>query len=199
MIQSLYGTISGQSGRLLYLRQGGIEWAVEVSLQSLEDLVAREGEVRIFTHLHHREDLMQLYGFSTEEERELFLEIIKVSGIGPKQALRMLSGLRPQEFIDAIDNDRVDRLSQLPGVGKKTAGKIILALRGKILSEKEDQGGERYPELLSALIDMGFDRKKARQALQEVAKNIDSDTLSEGEREHELFRKAIIYLSAHGK
>ena len=199
MIQSLYGTISGQNGRLLYLRQGGIEWAVEVSLQSLEDLVAREGEVRIFTHLHHREDLMQLYGFSTEEERELFLEIIKVSGIGPKQALRMLSGLRPQEFIDAIDNDRVDRLSQLPGVGKKTAGKIILALRGKILSEKEDQAGERYPELLSALTDMGFDRKKARQALQEVAKNIDSDTLSESEREHELFRKAIIYLSAHGK
>ncbi len=196
MINSIYGTISGQNGRYLYVRRDGIEWAVEVSLQSLEDLIAKTGEVRIYTHLHHREDIMQLYGFSSEDERDLFLEIIKVSGIGPKQAIRMLSGLRPSDFIEAIDNDRVDKLSQLPGVGKKTAGKIILALRGKILTEKQDQATERYPELLSALTDMGFDRKQARQALQEVAKNIDSDTLSESEREHELFRKAIVYLSA---
>ena len=195
MIHSLYGCISGQNGRFLYLRQGGIEWSIEVSLQSLEDIVAKDEEVRVFTHLHHREDHMQLYGFSTEDERDLFLEIIKVSGIGPKQALRMLSGLRPQEFIDAIDNDRVDRLSQLPGVGKKTAGKIILSLRGKILSEKQDQATERHPELVNALADMGFDRKRAGQALQEVAKTMDSDTLSDSEQEHEIFRRAIVYLS----
>ncbi|MDZ7793343.1 MAG: Holliday junction branch migration protein RuvA [Spirochaetia bacterium] len=195
MIHSLYGRISGQNGRFLYLRQGGIEWSIEVSLQSLEDLVAQDEEVRVFTHLHHREDHMQLYGFSTEDERDLFLEIIKVSGIGPKQALRMLSGLRPQEFIDAIDNDRVDRLSQLPGVGKKTAGKIILSLRGKILTEKQDQAADRHPELVNALTDMGFDRKRAGQALQEVAKSMDSDTLSDSEQEHELFRRAIVYLS----
>lgn len=165
-------------------------------MQTMQECAQAEGEIRIFTHLHHREDTMALYGFSKQEEREIFLELIKISGIGPKQALRILSGLPPQQFVQAIENEEMARLSQIPGIGKKTAGKIILALRGKIMSEKNEEADAKYADLETALIDMGFDRKKSRQALQELAKELDSATLSGSEYESELFRKAIIHLSS---
>lgn len=198
MIQSLRGQISGQKGNTLYLEQGPIEWALEVSSRSLEALSSTEGVVKVFTHLHHREDQMTMYGFFNEEERELFLELIRVSGIGPKQALRILSGLPAEQLIAAIDNEEADRLSQVPGVGKKTAAKIILALRGKLMSAEQEKSDGKYPELVSALNEMGFEVKKAKQAISAIAGEIDADGMEESEYEHELFRRAIVYLS-HGR
>jgi Holliday junction DNA helicase RuvA len=139
---------------------------------------------------------MRMYGFSREEERDLFLELIRVSGIGPKQALRILSGIPVEQLVAVIDNEEADRLSQVPGVGKKTAAKIILALRGKLMTAEQEKSDGRYPELVSALNEMGFEAKKAKQALIEVAGEIDADGMGESEFEHELFRRAIVYLSS---
>jgi len=197
VIQSIRGRISGQRGRVLYLEHQGIEWALEVSQQSLEDIVSVQGEVRVFTHLYHREDRMHLYGFSTEAERDIFLELIKIAGIGPSQALRILSGLRRDEFLRCLEAEDTETLSGIPGVGKKTAGKIILGMRGTIATEPKGSAVQDFPDLAEALSEMGFDRKKAEEALNEVAKsleNLDNSTVSE--REHELFRAAIIYLSS---
>jgi len=198
MIHSLNGVVRGQRGNMLFLEQNGIEWALEVSQQTMQHLALKENKVRVFTYLHHKQDTMQLFGFSSEEERDVFLRLIKISGIGPKQALKILSGLSADQFIHVIEAEEIDRLSTVPGVGKKTAGKIILALRGKILTSAQQKSEEVFPELLDALSDMGFDRKKARLALQEVAKNIGSDTLSPNEYEHELFRRTIVHLSSAG-
>lgn len=197
MIQSIRGRVSGQRGRVLYLEHQGIEWALEVSQQSLEDIVSADGEVRVFTHLYHREDRMHLYGFSTEAERDIFLELIKIAGIGPSQALRILSGLRKEEFLRCLEAEDADTLSGIPGVGRKTAGKIILGMRGTIAAGPQAAAAKDYPDLADALAEMGFDRKKAEAALHEVAKDMDnSDNTTVGEREHELFRAAIIYLSS---
>jgi len=122
--------------------------------------------------------------------------LIKVSGIGPKQALRILSGLPAEQLISAIDNEEADLLSRVPGVGKKTAGKIILTLRGRLMKMGEEKSDGSYPELVSALSDMGFDGKMAKQALREVAKGIDPKSMGESEFEHELFRRTIVYLSS---
>jgi Holliday junction DNA helicase RuvA len=197
MIHSIYGRITGQLGNTLYIENNGIEWALEVSQHTMQEIAAHTGQVRIFTYLHHRQDTMLMFGFSAIEERDIFFELIKISGIGPKQALRILSGLSPDQFMQAIDQEQVDMLSHVPGVGKKTAGKIILALRGTLLTTRQQEESERYPELVNALNDMGFDRRQARKALQEVAKQLESDTLPVHEHEHELFRRAIIYLSSN--
>jgi len=196
MIHSISGKISGQNGSRLFIENNGIEWSLEVSQHTLRQLAAADGRIRIFTYLHHRQDIMHLYGFSTIEEREIFFELIKISGIGPKQAQRILSGLSPRQFLDAVDGEKIEELSHVPGVGKKTAGKIILALRGKLLTAEQQESGESYPELVNALTDMGFDKRKARRALLEVAKNLESETLTPPEHEHELFRRTIIYLSS---
>jgi len=197
MIHSIYGRLTGQLGSSLYIENNGIEWALEVSQHTMQDLASKTGQIRVFTYLHHRQDSMVMYGFSSIDERDIFFELIKISGIGPKQALRILSGLSPDQFMQAIDQEQVDMISHVPGVGKKTAGKIILALRGTLLTSRQQEEGERYPELVNALNDMGFDRRQARKALQEVAKQLESDTLPVQEHEHELFRRAIIFLSSN--
>lgn len=197
MIHSLYGKVSGQQGNTIFIENSGIEWALEVSQSTMQQLAPQTDTVRVFTYLHHRQDIMLLYGFASIEEREIFFELIKISGIGPKQALRILSGLSPEQFIKAIDSEEIDQLSRVPGVGKKTAGKIILALRGTLMTTEQQNAGELYPELLNALADMGFDRRQAKEALRKVDGMIDSENLAPHEREHELFRRAIIYLSSN--
>ncbi|HDQ13953.1 MAG TPA: Holliday junction branch migration protein RuvA, partial [Sediminispirochaeta sp.] len=90
MINSLTGKMSGQRGNVLFLENNGVEWSLQVSLQTIQEVGASSDRLRLFTYLHHREDQMQLFGFSSEQERDIFLELIRISGIGPKQALKIL-------------------------------------------------------------------------------------------------------------
>jgi Holliday junction DNA helicase RuvA len=197
MYHSLRGRVTGRRGTTIHLSTGGIEWAIEVSRQSFEHILSREGEeVRIFTYLHHREDSMLLFGFSEEQEREIFLELLRVSGIGPRQALKILSGIRAEELVSYIESEDAEALSRLPGIGKKTAGKIILALRGSLTPSTEEETRPEYDELVNALVDMGFDRKGAQKAVSEVTNAEDFATIPENEREHEVFRRAIVALSS---
>jgi len=195
VINSITGKFSGRKGTVMYLMQNGLEWSIEATERTIQAAAGADGSVRIYTHLHHREDQMSLYGFSDTAERDIFLELNKVSGIGPKQAMRMLSGIGTEELIQALDKGDTDRLSLLPGIGKKTAAKIVLALRGKLKLETGEGEEERFPDLIEALSEMGFDRKKTRKAVEELLKKPEYEKLTGSELEKILFKDAIVYLS----
>jgi len=198
MYNSLYGTYSGRSSSALYLLTGGVEWSLAASERTIQNASLNKEEIRIFTYLHHKEDTMVLYGFINERERQVFLELNKVSGIGPKQALRMLSGIGTEELVAALDDGNTDRLSMLPGIGRKTAAKIVLALRGKLKLENEDQSDEKFSDLLEALSGMGFDKKAAKKALIKISGRTEYSSPGSDIPEKELFREAIVFLSSRG-
>jgi holliday junction DNA helicase RuvA len=210
MIESLTGKVNKREGNTLYLSTGPIEWSIEATAgAAIRFASIRDKDSTILIHLVHREDAMVLYGFEHSQERSLFRELIKVSGIGPKQAIRILSGMESKRFIQALENEDLDTLSSIPGVGKKSAGKIILALRGKLAPEESSGESQvlsdddiRDREIISALVDMGFDRKKVEKALQTVRTQLEEDTVwgdNDGDKEkleRELFRRCIIMLSS---
>jgi len=205
VFNSLTGEVSHAIGTTLRLYTGGVEWQLEASGGTVAEM-ARAGRerVRVFVYLHHREDAMTLYGFATEAERAVFLELIKISGIGPKQAIRILSGTSLDSFVSMLESGNLDGLSTIPGLGKKTAQKIVLALQGKLVSAGagageraagSEDGGGANAELVAALYEMGFDRKAAREAIERAMGELEQQGLDDSTREQEAFRRAIVALS----
>ncbi len=197
MLNSLNGFITGKKENILFLETGGIEWIIHCSSRTLTSVPDTGEKIRILLHMHQTQDSMSLFGFSSEEERKLFLELIKISGIGPKNCIKILSNISTEGFIKALETDDVALLSSLPGIGKKTAGKIILSLRGKLIADEADNEPETpYKELASSLSDMGFDHKSALKAVREISVDEDLEKMSPEEKEKEIFRRAIVSLSS---
>ena len=194
MFNSLKGTLSGKNAGRIFLEIGGIEWEMDVSYTTVSRLPPPGSTVRIFTFLYHREDIMRLYGFYDEEERALFLDLVKVDGIGPKQALRILSGTTVESLISILEAGDVDALRRIPGLGVKTAQKIILALKGK-LSLREGTEPAEGEEIIAALAEMGFDGKRAAVSVKSLLAELKEEGLPEDNLEKEVFRRAIIRLS----
>ncbi|QEN03284.1 Holliday junction branch migration protein RuvA [Thiospirochaeta perfilievii] len=192
MYNSLTGKITEKGLSQLCLQVGGTEWILLTSLNTLDSCNVGE-EKRLFTYLQHKEDSMTLFGFATKDERFLFLDLIKVNGVGAKAAQKILSGIKPMELIQCLDDEDVDRLCKIPGLGKKTAQKIVLALKGKLKLEdnvvKESSRDSVDKEILDSLVAMGFDKKKAKAVLVDIITN--SKTSDEGE----ILRLSIIKLS----
>ena len=195
MFHSISGTITGRGPNTLYVTTGGVEWELEVSGFTLREL-AHEDEARVFTYLYHREDQMRLYGFVSADERRVFLELTRVSGIGPRAAVRILSATAPDRLLQMLETEDVDALVLLPGLGRKTAQKIILTLRGRLVSMADEASGA-HAELIEGLAEMGFERGGAAQAVGEIASIVRSEhpDLTAPEVEQELFRRAIVRLS----
>jgi len=213
MIHAVIGEIVYVGAQTAVIRTaGGIEYQLIVSSQTASRLSQPQGEarrqVRLLSWLQHKEDSMTLFGFTDDEERTLFLELIKVNGIGPKQAMKILSAVQVRAFIQALDKNDLQYLSNIPGLGPKTSQKIILALRDTIVLEPphgpitSDQGAngsrleKRYDDLVAALVDMGYDK---RQVISMLGKLIeDNALLLKGKNQHEaeefLFRNTIISL-----
>lgn len=198
MFNSLRGLVSHKGETQLFLLCGGIEWDISVSASTLSSLPEVGKEGRVFIFFHHKEDQMKLFGFASEDERSLFLDLMKVDGIGPRQAMKILSGISVESFISTLDSEDVDALTRIPGLGKKTAQKIILALRGKLTIAGNDTEPTEHNELLDGLVDMGFDKKKALKALEDAEKEIEgsASSMPRDEREKELFKRAIVRLSS---
>jgi Holliday junction DNA helicase RuvA len=143
---------------------GGVGYEILASANTLGDLQDLTGKaIIIWIHTHVREDAFQLFGFVAKEEKNLFLSLLKVNGVGPKMALSILSGGRVQQLHDMIERGDAKALSSLPKVGKKTAEQIILTLKGKlVILEKDDEmAGKKkpavlHPEIASALVHLGF-------------------------------------------
>ena len=196
MWNSIKGVVTHIGAEVLYLENGGLEWEIEASPSTLSKLPRDGSEVRIYTYLQHKEDMMKLYGFSSPREKQLFISLIAVSGVGPKLALKILTGMKPDDFITAMDREDVDGLSRIPGLGKKTAQKIILQLRGKLISDEDtvvpaSEGGE----IAEALAAMGFDKKSAARTVNRLLESPSVKALQGQAREQEIMRLAIVDLS----
>jgi holliday junction DNA helicase RuvA len=180
MFSHLKGILFHKAPTEIVVDVNGVGYAVSIPVSTYEKLGETGTTVTILTHTHVREDILQLYGFATEAEREIFRMLISVSGIGPKIAQGILSGVQPNELQNLIAQANVSALTAIPGVGRKTAERLIVELRDKIA--KLDSGslapgstdtsqGIRA-EALMALISLGYNRaaaeKAIRTALQEL-------------------------------
>jgi len=171
MIEHVRGVLQYKSPAFIVIETGGIGYKISLPLSNYELLPAEGDEIKINTYLHCREDGLSLYGFFNQEERDFFLLLISISKIGPKSALRMLSSISPSEFKKAIKRGDLTTLTDIPGIGKKTAQRLILELKEKIAEEEEiiEVGDEELvKDALSALFSLGYTRNEARRAIKEA-------------------------------
>lgn len=172
MIASIRGILLIKEPGRVVVDVGGVGYMIQVSLPTFENLPETGAETTLLTHLHVREDALQLFGFSTMAEKDLFNMLTTVSGVGPKLALGILSASRVAELRMAIESEDVSALSRLPGLGRKTASKVILELKGKLPESRETLepgGGGLFDEALSALLNLGYKKSQAESALKAVS------------------------------
>ena len=181
MIAHLSGTLLSKQATSVIVDVSGVGYEVTIPLSTFYDLEDPGSIVQLRIYTHVREDALQLYGFKTARERELFLKIISVSGIGPKLGITLLSGMSADEMIASIRTNNLARLTLVPGVGKKTAERLIMELREKVAelssAQLEEELGAK-PEVsaettedtvradaLSALLNLGYQRSGAEKAI----------------------------------
>ena len=177
MIAHLRGRLLAKRPNQAIVETGGVGYDVTVSVPTFLDLPGVGGEVELHIHTHVREDQIALYGFLRRPEKHLFEKLITVSGIGPKLAITILSGMAADEMVGAIRGNDVARLTRIPGIGKKTAERMVLELRDKLpVQGAEDMKAapamsEVEEDVLSALMNLGYQRAIAERALTAATKN----------------------------
>jgi len=199
MIGSIEGIVRAKEGNRILIEVSGVGFEVFVPIRVMEG-VGREGEIaRLETYLHVREDALTLYGFLDGSEKRLFLLLLGVSGVGPKLALAVLSVCDAGELARNIHEGETRRLVALPGIGKKTAERIVLELRDKIDIDRYLPGGapvgvERriFDEAVSALVALGLSPANAERALERV----DLEQLGEPARVEDVVREALKKVSS---
>lgn len=177
MIAFLEGRLLSKSPEYIIVSTQGVGYQVAVPLTSFYELPAVEEGVRLHIYTHVREDAIQLFGFLTAEEKKIFLLLLGVSGIGPKVALNILSGISSQELSQALLTEDSARIQRVPGVGKKTAERIVLELKDKIkklspgplpLSVPKSEEESPWEDALSALMNLGYPNAVAEKALGQI-------------------------------
>lgn len=179
MIAQLRGTLLGKAPSRLIVDVGGVGYDVQVPLSTFYVVGDPGGSVSLRIHTHVREDVIALYGFATPLEHDVFERLIGISGVGPKLALAVLSGIEPAELIRAVRQQDVARLTAIPGIGKKTAERISLELKDRLPSALTPAGqpvpaatpeDQLRTDLLSALLNLGYQRPAAERAIEKVTK-----------------------------
>jgi Holliday junction DNA helicase RuvA len=170
MIALLRGTLLEKHPNQAIVEAGGVGYDVAIPVSTFTQLPEPGAEVRLRIHTHVREDALQLFGFATPLELALFDRLVAVSGIGPKLALAVLSGIAPGDLVGAIGGGDIARLVSIPGIGRKTAERIVLELRDKVSAlEGSATGGApgdgTRTDLLSALVNLGYHRPAAEKAV----------------------------------
>ena len=187
MIGSIRGHILSKAPPQLTVEAGGLGYELEAPMSTFFHLPAVGAEVRLLTHLVVREDAHVLYAFGTEDERRLFRHVIKVSGIGPKIALALLSGISVEAFVACVHNQDVTALTRIPGIGRKTAERLVVEMRDRLAAQsgaaQSGTPGGAETEAFGALIALGYKPSEASRLLK-----------SAGPGEHsteELIRRAL--------
>lgn len=162
MIVSLTGVVAGRDDRSITLDVHGVGFRVFVHTGALQS-IELQSNLTVVTHMRIREDAMELYGFLKLPELKLFEKLLTVSGVGPKMALGVLSAAGVEDLQQAIDQGRSSVLTKVSGVGKKTAERIIVDLRGK-LEEEPDRGDHDLSAVIDALSSLGYNAREAREA-----------------------------------
>lgn len=176
MIVSLKGKLADVADNTVVIDVGGIGYEVIVTGAVLRSLPSLGRELQLYTYLHVRDDAMLLYGFSSREERNLFHEIIGITGIGPKTAVAILSNIGPLEFIRAVQERQLSILTSLPGIGKKTGERILLELKDKFKDGAWAAGEDDLPlarggildDAIEALVALGYSRGEAAHMVRSV-------------------------------
>ena len=198
MFNSITGILTGKGNASAFIDTYGIEWEIFVTHFTLEKLNLEE-KVKLYTWLQHREDQMQLFGFYSLKERTMFLDLTKVEGIGPKQAMKILSSITPDNLEIALENGDIARLQSISGIGKKTAQKMTLALKGKLTLTNDgissSNATTEYEEIVRALVEMGYERKRCIEVVNKVALSMKENGKEPLKEESELFRLSIVDLA----
>ena len=181
MFAYVKGKITYKRNEYVVVEANGIGYKIFTSLSTIQSVGAVGEEVMMYTHLYVREDIISLYGFSTQEELSMFELLISVSGVGPKVAVSLLSSVTPSKFSLAVITDDIKTLTKAPGIGKKMAQRIVLELKDKIRKEQlvaadgaEEEGvltgseNSRIPEAISALMVLGYTPLEASRAVSAV-------------------------------
>jgi Holliday junction DNA helicase RuvA len=171
MIGRLSGLLLDKNPAQLIVDCNGVGYEVGVPMSTFYNLPATGERITLLTHMVVREDAQLLYGFGTTQERELFRELIKISGIGARTALAILSGMSVNDLAQAVTLQEVGRLTRVPGIGKKTAERLLLELKGKLgaeLGAAPGTEGESSNDVLSALLALGYSEKEALLAIKQV-------------------------------
>lgn len=175
MIGFLHGKLQARTDDSIILNVGGVGFRVRISASTSVGLGAVGSDVQLFTHLRVREDELSLYGFATEQELHLFETLMTVSGVGPKVALNVLSSAATDTVRMAIAQGNVDALTAVPGIGKKTAQRIVLELKGKVDVSGLGDVEELSPldeDVMNALLTLGYSAAEANRAARSVPTNV---------------------------
>ena len=190
MIGSLIGLIKEKTPSAILLEVNGIGYEIAVPLSTSFQLPNVGESAYLLTHLVVREDQHSLFGFATDEERKLFRALIKISGVGAKLAITILSGTNVNGFIQSVVNEDIDALVHLPGIGKKTAERLIVEMKDKVSEISSDENSlsqnnenSAVAEAINALVNLGYKNKDAKTILDKIE--------SEGLTVEELIRQAL--------
>jgi Holliday junction DNA helicase RuvA len=196
MIAHLRGRLLSKHPNQAVIETAGVGYDVTISVPTFADLPAPGNDVALHVHTHVREDTIALYGFLRPAEKQLFEKLLTVSGIGPKLAITILSGMPADEMVAAIRGGDVGRLTKIPGIGRKTAERMVLELRDKLPSSGEPAATATpayspvEDDVISALVNLGYQKQAAEKALQEASKRVKPPVAFDA-----LFREALGALS----
>lgn len=212
MFNSLSGTITGKFPQRLFLDTSGIEWDIIVPDTTLDDLPRLGEKARVFTWMQHTDSAMNLFGFASQKDRDLFFDLNKVDGVGPKSAIKIMSSIHRDQLIQSLEEGNLAALEKIPGLGKKTAQKMLLTLKGKLTLEDDlpgakvvvNRGGE-FSDVVSALANMGYDKRDVEDCISKLVDELNKELPQAGEvafkdktrdaKEEILFRRAIVSLA----
>ena len=192
MIAHLRGKLLSKHPGQAVVEAAGVGYEVNITIPTFSALPAVGAEVAVFVHTHVREDALALFGFLKLNEKQLFEKLISVSGIGPKLAITILSGMATDAMVAAIQGNNVAALTRIPGIGKKTAERMVLELRDKLESFGVPQAAASASpvedDVISALVNLGYQRPLAEKVMAKLGK-------TDGESFEALFRRALAGLS----
>lgn len=169
MIGSIRGKLVLKRTGAVIVEAFGVGYEISMPLSSFARLPNEGAEVFLFIYTHVRDDALKLFGFGSEQEKQIFTTLLGVNGVGPKLALNILSGASVSDFMQAVEAGDIQSLSKIPGVGKKTAGRIVLELKQKLPSIGTQRDAV-FEDALSALVNLGYRKTEAIQSLEKVSK-----------------------------
>ena len=183
MIGRLHGKLIEKTPPQVLVDVGGVGYEVDVPMSTFCNLPAEGSEITLLTHFIVREDAQLLYGFATAAERQTFRALIRISGVGPRIALAVLSGMSTQDLADAVEQGNATLLTRVPGIGKKTADRLVLELKGKLAGNAFAPAGgaasAAQADILSALMALGYSEREAQASVRAPPAEV---TVSEGIR-----------------
>jgi Holliday junction DNA helicase RuvA len=181
MIGRITGTLAEKSPPLILVDVGGVGYEIDVPMSTFYNLPGLGERVTLLTHFVVREDAQQLFGFLTHEERATFRELVKISGVGPRTALSILSGLSVADLSQAVSRQEAGRLVKVPGIGKKTAERLLLELKGKLGPDlalpSASATTDAQADIVQALMALGYNERDAHAALKALPPGV---AVSEG-------------------